>query len=109
MVTGTPIETSEGTADGEYIPPCRHAGLFIAACPLCGRQLRLKTLRYTHVCGRSFDPAHRALELQAAAEQAINTRMASLEQPAERRMHQPAEHTQTNLDKKHKYASLLNF
>ena len=97
---GTPAETPAGTPDdNEYLPPCRQAGFFIAPCPRCGRELTLKTLRYTHVCGRSFDPEQRAHELQAAAEKAINARMASWEQSAERRMQQPAEHTQPNLDK----------
>ena len=97
----TPAETPAGTPDdNEYLPPCRQAGFCLAPCPRCGRELTLKTLRYTHVCGRSFDPEQRAHELQAAAEKAINARMASWEQSAERRMQQPAEHTQPNLDKK---------
>ena len=107
---GTPTKTpAETPDDNEYLPPCRQAGFFIAPCPRCGRELTLKTLRYTHICGRSFDPEQRARELQAAAEKASNARTASWEQSAERRMQQPAEHTQPNLDKKTKYASLLKF
>ena len=88
-MAGTMTETSEGaTADTQdgigYLPPCREAELFIAPCPRCNRMLRLKTLSYPHFCGRSFDPAERALEQQALAEKAINARMASLEQPTPR-------------------------
>ena len=86
---GTPTETAEGTDAEKHIPPCRLAGLFRAPCHRCGRQLTLKSLRYTHVCGRSFDPVRRAREQQVAAEKAVNDRMALLERLAERN----AEHT----------------
>ena len=102
-MAGTTAETPEGT-DAGYLPPCREAGLFIAPCPRCGRQLRLKTLLYSHVCGRSFDHVQRAREQQVAAEKAINARMAPLEQPVKRY----AEHTaaqQTARD----YSNLLRF
>ena len=101
--TDTPVDTPNGN---EYIPPCRQAEVFITACPRCGREMRLKTLRYSHVCGRSFDPAERAHEQQAAAEKAINARMASMEQPTARRVQHT---TEQNLDKTIKYSSLLNF
>ena len=99
---GTPSETAEGTDVEEYIPPCRLAGFFRAPCPRCGRQLTLKSLRYTHVCGRSFGPVQRAREQQVAAEKAINDRMTLLERLSERK----AEHA---TDKKHKYAHLIQF
>ena len=107
---GTPIGAPIGTDDGnEYIPPCRQAGLFIAPCPRCGRELRLKTLLYTHVCGRSFDPAQRTCEMHGAVIKAINSKRAPLEQPPERRVHHMADQTQQNTYKKNKYASLINF
>ena len=97
----TPADTPAGTPDGnEYLPPCRQAEVFITACPRCGREMRLKTLRYTHKCGRSFDPTQRAREQQAAAAKAINTRMALIEQPMERSVQHTTERTQQNVDKK---------
>ncbi len=101
MDAGTPAGAHNGTDDGEeYLPPCRHSVFLIVPCPQCGKQLRLKTLRYSHVCGRSFDPAQRAREQQAAAEKAINARMASMEQPAERSVQRTTERTQQDVDKK---------
>ena len=88
--TGAPGGTDDGN---EYLPPCRQAEGFITACPRCGRELRLKTLRSSHVCGRSFDPAQRAHEMQVAAEHTINARMASMEKPLER-------HAQRTVDNK---------
>ena len=99
---GTQTETPEGTDAEKYIPPCRLAGFYMAPCPLCGRKLTLKALRYTHVCGRSFDPAQRAREQQIAAEQAIKDRMSLLERLAERKAEQA-------MDKKNKYAHLIQF
>ena len=98
----TPAETPEGTDAEKYIPPCRLAGFYRAPCPLCGRQLTLKCLLYSHKCGRSFDPAQRALEQQIAAEQAIKDRMTLLERLAERKAEQA-------MDKKNKYAHLILF
>ncbi len=102
MGAGTLTETSEGTDAEEYIPPCRLAGFFRAPCPRCGRQLTLKSLRYTHVCARSFDPVQRAREQQVAAEKAINDRMTLLERSAERKVEHAA-------DKTHKYSNLVQF
>jgi hypothetical protein len=97
---GAPAGAPGGTDDGDdYLPPCRQAGFVTAACPRCGRQLRFKTLRYTHVCGRSCDPAQRAHDQHAAAEKAINARMASLERKAERSVQHTTECTQQNVDK----------
>ena len=70
--------------------------------PLCGRQLTLKCLRYSHKCGRSFDPEKRSLELQIEATKAINARMIKLEQPIARQ-------TEHITDKKQKYANLISF
>ncbi len=100
----TPADTPADTPDGnEYIPPCRQAEVLTTACPRCGREMQLKTLRYTHLCGRSVDPAERARERQAAAETAINARMASMEQPSARCV----QHT-TEKPGQIKYSSLLN-
>ena len=105
----TPADTPTDTpADTRSLPPCRQAELFITACCLCGRKMCLKSFRYSHRCGKSFHPMQRALEQQVAAEKAINTRMASIE-PLERRVQHTAAHTQQNVEKQNKYASLLNF
>ena len=98
----TPAETAEGTDAEKYIPPCRLAGFYRAPCPLCGRLLTLKCQLYSHKCGRSFDPAQRALEQQIAAEQAIKDRMTLLERLAERKAEQAT-------DKKNKYTHLIQF
>ena len=56
--------TSDVTDDGDRTPdsaeedtfieaPCREAARYIVACPRCGGQLQLKTLRYSHVCHRT--------------------------------------------------------
>jgi hypothetical protein len=97
--TGAPGGTDDGN---NCFPPCRQAEGFITACPRCGREVRLKTLRYTHVCGRSFDLAQWAREQQAATEKSINARMASMEKPLERR-------AQRTEDKANKYSSLIIF
>ncbi len=102
-------DTSADTpAEIPTLPPCRQAELFITACALCGRKMRLKTLRYSHVCGKSFHPMQRVMEQQVAANNAINLRMTSIE-PLERRVQHTAAHTQQNAKKHHKYASLLKF
>ena len=103
----TLTETPEGTIAGEYIPPCRQAEVFITTCPLCCREMRVKTLMYSHKCGRSFDPAERAREQQTLAENAIKIRMASIKKPSERPVQHLVEHTQQNVDKKQKYANLI--
>ena len=103
----TLTETPEGTIAGEYIPPCRQAEVFITACPLCRKEMRVKTLMYSHKCGRSFDPAERAREQQTLAENAIKMRMASIKKPLERPVQHIVEHTQQNVVKKQKYANLI--
>ena len=57
-------------------PPCRQAERYVVPCPLCQRKMRLKTLKYSHVCGRTFDPLQRALEMKKKADTAAKTRMA---------------------------------
>ncbi len=48
----------------------------MAPCPLCGRELSLKTLRYRHLCsGAQRDAEAHALSQQAAAERALRERM----------------------------------
>ena len=105
----TSTDTSADTSvDTPALPPCRQAELFITACALCGRRMRLRTLRYSHRCGKSFHPMQRALEQQVAANNAINAIMASIE-PLERGVQHTAVHTQQNAEKQNKYSSLLNF
>ena len=96
----TSTDTSADTfAETPALPPCRQAELFITACALCGRKMRLKTLRYSHVCGKSFHPLQRALEQQVAANIAIAARMTSIE-PLERRVQHTAAHMPQTGDKK---------
>ena len=109
-MTGTSDGASEGTlASEEYLPPCREANFFIAPCPRCGRQLRLKTLRYSHVCGRSFNIEQRAEEHQAAAEKALNARMRALEQPRQHRVEHMEQPMAQPIDKKGNYRNLVRF
>ena len=51
--------------------PCRAAAKFKTSCPNCHRRLGIKCLRYSHVCGRTFDPVERAKEQAKAAEAAL--------------------------------------
>ena len=67
--TGRPEEPA-------YEAPCRAAARYRTACPLCGRRVTNKVLRYSHKCGRSFFPAVRAAEQRLLAEAAIKARMA---------------------------------
>ena len=63
-------------SEEEYQPPCREAAKYVVPCPYCGRKVQLKTLKYTHRCGRTFDPSQRALEQQKLAVAALKMRMA---------------------------------
>ena len=87
----TPESTEERTpesTDNEeelYLPPCRVAAMAIVPCPLCGRQVTTKTLRYSHKCGRTFHAAPREEEQRKLAESAVLARMG---QPGERRVEQ---------------------
>mgnify|MGYP000069811205 CR=1 FL=1 len=84
----TSTETLSGTHSGtsseeeeeeEYLPPRRSAALVIVSCPLCGRQVTAKTLRYSHKCGRSFHLEEREEEHQKLAEMAVLARMGPAE------------------------------
>ena len=75
--------TSSGTDEEEMEeqleePPCRQAERYVVACPLCQRKMRLKTLKYSHLCSRTFDPMQRALEMKRQADVSVKTRMAQL-------------------------------
>ena len=92
-------DDDDGTSDsaGEvYEAPCREAARCVVACPRCGRQLQLKTLRYSHVCNRTFNVAERAVEQQKAAEMAAHARMSRVEQTREQNAHgaRPIKQTQ---------------
>ena len=84
------VEHMDGTPTEP--PPCRVAAQYVAQCPLCGRELRLKTLRYSHVCSKSSDPASKAQEMHAAAVKAVNARVAGGERPMARHLEHVAEH-----------------
>ena len=99
---------ADTSAETPALPPCRQAELFTTSCALCSRKMRLKTLRYSHVCSRSFHPLQRALEQQVAANNAINARMSSIE-PLERGVQHTAAHMPKNTEKQNKYSSLLKF
>ena len=73
--SGTDTEEMEEQPDE---PPCRQAERYIVPCPLCHRKMRIKTLKYSHVCGRSFDPIQRALEQKKSADIAAKARMEQL-------------------------------
>ena len=48
--------------------PCRAALQSKTQCPKCHRPVSIKTLRYTHVCGRTWDVAERAREEEQKAQ-----------------------------------------
>mgnify|MGYP000532753376 CR=1 FL=1 len=113
--TSADIDTCPGPSDGtgsdtEEItqPPCRAAELYVIPCPRCGRCVRLKTLRYSHVCGRNFNVQERANEQQIAAEAAINARMRSLAQTTAHCVQHVATIAPLVANKKD-YSRLLNF
>ena len=102
MCAGTPAETPADTptdtpVDPPHLPPCRQAEVFIAACPLCHREMRVKTLMYTHRCKRSFDPAERALEQHTLAETQLKIRTALIKKQSERQVQHPTEHRQEKM------------
>ena len=118
----TPDDTSDGTSDGEeeeYTAPSRVAGRYMTSCPVCKRSVQLKTLRYTHQCGRTFDARKRAQEQQKSAFDAIKARTAykvaetlEIERKTERKMERSMElrTAPTALaDKAARYSKLLNF
>ena len=42
--------------------PCRLALKVKMSCPKCCRPMNIKTLKYSHVCGRTWNVAERAAE-----------------------------------------------
>ena len=90
-LAGTPADTGSETEEEIIPPPCRAAELYIVHCPNCGRRMRLKTLRYSHLCGRSFNVMDRAHEQQIAAEAAITARMCKLEPSQPSQLSQPSQ------------------
>jgi len=81
----TPDGTESITsAENSREAPCRVAARCLVRCPHCGRRVQIKTLRYTHVCSRSFKPLERALEQKKAAEAAIHARVAQKKHTQER-------------------------
>lgn len=92
-----------------YEPPCREAAKHTVACPNCGRRVQLKTLRYSHVCGRDFNALNRALEQYGAA---VSARMRSAEHTVERveRTVEHVEHPPQRIaEQRNKYDHLLGF
>ena len=63
--------TDESDSMGFQESPCRAAARYMTACPMCKRVVNIKTLRYTHMCGHSWDVAERAKQQQIAAHAAI--------------------------------------
>ena len=104
-IAGTTADTASDTEDVQP-PPCRAAELYLVQCPQCGRRMRLKTLRYSHVCGRSFNILERANEQQIAAAAAIKVRMGTLKQGTTHCMQQSAASVPLASNKKD-YSSLL--
>ena len=106
-IAGTTADTASDTEEVQP-PPCRAAELYLVQCPHCGRRMRLKTLRYSHICGRSFNVLERANEQQVAAEAAIKARMGTLKQGTTQCMQQTAASVPLASNKK-EYSSLLDF
>jgi hypothetical protein len=73
---GTDSEEPEEEVEREHSWPCRVAAKYSTNCPRCGRAVSLKTLRYTHMCARTFNYAARALEQQELADIACLARNA---------------------------------
>ena len=48
--------------------PCRAALQAKTQCPKCHRPVSIKTLRYTHICGRTWDVAERTREEESKAQ-----------------------------------------
>ena len=48
--------------------PCRAALQAKMQCPKCHRLASIKTLRYTHICGRTWDVAERTREEESKAQ-----------------------------------------
>ena len=89
-------------------------------CPRCNKRMTLKTMRYSHICGKTWNVTQRALEQQHAAQAALTARMESRWQQEEqvqsqqelgkeRAEIQRAERPQEVITKQTKYSHLLNF
>ena len=70
--------------------PCRVAAKQRVACPRCGREVSVKVLTYSHVCGRTRDVEERAREMTEKACVAVDerARRVSAERAAERELDQ---------------------
>ena len=85
-------------------------------CPRCNKTMTLKTMRYSHICGKTRNVTQRALEQQHAAQAALTARMESRRQQKEQAQSQQelgkerAEvQRMERLTKQTKYSNLLNF
>jgi len=83
------------THAGEAAPPrapmpCRAAARRRVACPRCGREVSVKVLSYSHVCGRTRDGDERARDMTEKAYVAVDerARRVSAERAAERELEQ---------------------
>ena len=54
--------------------PCRAALKVKTTCPKCQRPMSIKSLKYQHQCGRSWDVAVRAAEEERKAHEAVQAR-----------------------------------
>ena len=66
--------------------PCRATQKMKTSCPICHRRLAIKSLKYSHVCGRTFDPIERAKEQAEEAKAALLRRT---QQKGTKRQEQP--------------------
>ena len=57
--------------------PCRLALKAKMSCPKCRRPMNIKTLKYSHVCGRTWDVAERAAEEEHKARSEFVASLAS--------------------------------
>ena len=79
-------------------PPCRAASRYMVTCPLCGRRLQIKTLRYSHVCRRSFNAFERSMEQKRETEMVLAARLQQIEQGTEHSTEQPVEQSPGKYD-----------
>lgn len=100
------VASSEEDACTPALPPCRAAAKYVSPCPLCGRRVTLKTLRYAHVCGRNFNEEARAVEQQKIAEAALLARMQQQKRNTEHSQTQLGEHGTEN--NQQKWQNLFN-
>ena len=59
--------------------PCRAALQAKTQCPKCHRPVSIKTLRYTHICGRTWDVAERTREEEGKAQAKHTHRRANMQ------------------------------